>query len=93
MEPSPIPTCDGDLSRPLGGAVQDALLDSLHVLAVDGLANDKDLADKLKDLWLVPLPDLHPVFHGHDDVLRAVLSTVLGALLSSTLKQIQTGKH
>lgn len=84
MEASPSPTCNGDLGRPLGGAVQDALLDGLHVLAVDGLTNDKDLADKLKDLRLVPLPDLHPVFHGHDDVLRAVLSAVLGAFLRGT---------
>lgn len=39
------------------------------------------LQDDLEDLWTVLLPDLHPLLHGHDDILGLVLSSVLGALL------------
>ena len=74
-------TVDGDLGRPLGGAVQDALLDALHVAGVDHLGDVEHPADLLEDLRLVPLAYLHPVLHGHDDVLRAVLRPRLGALL------------
>lgn len=74
-------TVDADLGRPLGGAVQDALLDALHVLDVNHLGDAEQLPDLLKDLRLVPLADLHPVFHSHDDVLRPVLCPGLGALL------------
>jgi len=74
-------TVDGDLGRPLGGAVQDALLHRLHVLDVDRLGDGEHLSDLLEDLRLVPLADLHPVLHGHDDVLRPVLRPRLGALL------------
>ena len=77
-------TCDGDLGRPLGGPVQDALFDGLHLLGVDGFADDKHFPDEFEDFRLVPLPDLHPVLHGHDDILGLVLSSVLGALLSGT---------
>lgn len=74
-------TVDGDLGRPLGRAVQDVLLDALHVLRVHHLGDVEDLPDLLKDLRLVPLADLHPVLHGHDDVLRPVFGAGLGALL------------
>lgn len=77
-------TCDGDLRGPLGGAVQHALLDGLHLLSMNGFADDKNLPDELKDFWFVPLPDLHPVFHGHNNILSPVFSSVLGALLRST---------
>lgn len=86
IEPFQSETCagrtvDGDLGRPLGGAVQDALLDALHVLRVDHLGDVEQLPDLLEDLWLVPLANLHPVLHSHDDVLRPVLRPRLGALL------------
>ena len=74
-------TGDADLGRPLGGAVQHALLDLLHLGAVGGLVQSEHLLDLLEDLRLVPLPDLHAVLQHHDDVLRAVLRAVLGALL------------
>ena len=74
-------TGDADLGRPLGGAVQHALLDLLHLGAVGGLVQSENLLDLLEDLGLVPLADLHAVLQDHDDVLRAVLRTVLGALL------------
>ncbi len=74
-------TVDGDLGRPLGGAVQDVLLDAFHVLDVDHLVDVKQLPDLLKDLRFVPLADLHPVLHSHDDVLRPVLCPSLGAFL------------
>lgn len=77
-------TGDGDLGGPLGGPVQHALLDGLHLLRMDGFTDDKDLPDEIEDFRFVPFPDLHPVLHGHNDVLSAVLSAVLGALLSST---------
>lgn len=50
---------------------------------MDGFADDKHLPDELKDLGFVPLPDLHSVLHGHDDVLSAVLGAMLRALLGS----------
>lgn len=77
-------TCDGDLGRPLGGAVQDALFDGLHLLSVDSFTDDKDFPDQFKDLWFVPLSDLHPVLHGHDDVLGLVFRSVFRTLLSRT---------
>lgn len=70
-------TCDGDLGGPFGGAVQHALLDALHVLGVNHFRNDEHFPDLLKDLGLVSLADLHPVFHSHDDVLRPILCTRL----------------
>lgn len=75
-------TSDADLGRPLGRAVQHALLDRLHLLRVCGLGHSEDFLDELEDLGLVALPDLHAVFEHHDDVLRPVLCPVLGALLS-----------
>ena len=75
-------TSDGDLGGPLGGAVQDALFDGLHLLAVEGLVDAEHIPDDVEHLGLVPLPDLHAVLHGHDDVLGAVARTVLRALLS-----------
>lgn len=57
------------------------MLNVLHVLGVDHLGDVEHFTDLLKDLWLVPLADFHPVFHGHDDVLRPVLRPGLGALL------------
>lgn len=51
---------------------------------MNGFADDKNLPDELKDFWFVPLPDLHPVFHGHNNILSPVFSSVLGALLRST---------
>lgn len=50
---------------------------------MDGFADDKHLPDEFEDLWFVPFPDLHPVLHGHNDILSAVFSTMLGALLRS----------
>lgn len=76
-------TCDGDLGRPLGGAVEDTLLDGLHLLSMNGFADDKHLPDEFEDLWFVPFPDLHPVLHGHNNILSAVFSSMLGALLRS----------
>ena len=80
-------TVDGDLGRPLGGPVQDALLDALHVLSVDHLGDVEHPPDLLEDLRLVPLADLHPVLHGHDDVLRPVLRPRLGALLGRSWRR------
>lgn len=48
---------------------------------MDHLGDVEELSDLLKDLRLVPLADLHPVLHGHDDVLRPVLRPSLGTLL------------
>lgn len=74
-------TSDADLGRPLGRAVQHALLDRLHLLRVRSLGHSENLLDELEDLRFVALPDLHAVLEHHDDVLRTVLSPVLGALL------------
>lgn len=74
-------TSDADLGRPLGCAVQHALLDRLHLLRMRGLGHGEDLLDELEDLGFVALPDLHAVLEHHDDVLRPVLCPVLGALL------------
>lgn len=60
------------------------MLDALHVLDMYHLVDVKELPDLLKDLWLVPLADLHPVLHSHDDVLRPVLRPSLGTLLSGS---------
>lgn len=60
------------------------MFDALHVLDVDHLGDVEDPPDLLEDLRLVPLADLHPVLHGHDDVLRPVLSPGLGTLFSSS---------
>lgn len=46
------------------------------------LGDREDLLDKLEDLRLVALADLHAVLQHHDDVLRAVFSAMLGTLLS-----------
>lgn len=87
-------TVDADLGRPLGGAVQDALLDALHVLDVNHLGDAEQLPDLLKDLGLVPLADFHPVFHSHDDVLRPVLCSSLGAFLCrSWIGQREKGSY
>lgn len=40
-------------------------------------ADHEHIPDELEDLRFVPLPDLHAVLHGHDDVLRAIFSTML----------------
>lgn len=77
----PSLTCDADLGRPLGGSVQHALLDLLHLRDVGGLEDGKYFLNELKDLRLVSLADLHAVLQNHDDVLRPVLCTVFGALL------------
>ena len=42
---------------------------------------------EFKDLWLISLPDLHSVFHGHDDVVSLVISTMFGTFLSSTYQK------
>lgn len=76
-------TCYGDLGRPLRRPVQHALLDALHLLAMDGLTDYEDVADQVEDLRLVPLADLHAVLHSHYDVLGAIFGPVLGALLRS----------
>lgn len=52
------------------------------MLSVDHLRHVEHLPDFLKNLGLVSLTDLHSVLHGHDDVLRPVFCTGLGALLS-----------
>ncbi|TNN59003.1 hypothetical protein EYF80_030741 [Liparis tanakae] len=77
----PTLTCDADLGRPFGGAVEHALFDLLHVGDVGGLGGGEHLLDEFEDLWLVPLADLHAVFENHDDVLGSVLRAVFGALL------------
>lgn len=86
-------TCDADLSRPLGGAVQHALLDLLHVGDVRGLYHGKHLLDELEDLGFVPLADLHAVLENHDDVLGPVLRPVFGALLSGSWLGAEHKKH
>lgn len=52
------------------------------MLGVEHLGDGKDGTYRLEDLRLVALADLHPVLHGRDDVLCAVLCTGLGAFLS-----------
>lgn len=74
-------TCDADFGGPFGRAVQHTLFDSLHLLCVGALGDGEDLLDQLEDLGLVALTDLHAVLQHHDDVLRAVFRTMLGALL------------
>ena len=54
------------------------------MLNVDQLGGVEDPPDLLEDLRLVPLTDLHPVLHGHDDVLRPVLGPSFGAFFSSS---------
>lgn len=75
-------TCDADLGRPLRGAVQHALLDLLHLGYMSSLDDGEHFLNELKDLWFVPLTDLHTVFKNHDNVLGSVLCAVFGALLS-----------
>lgn len=75
-------TCDADLGRPLRGAVQHALLDLLHLGYMSSLDDAEHFLNELKDLWFVPLTDLHTVFKNHDNVLGSVLCAVFGALLS-----------
>lgn len=74
-------TCDADLGRPFGGAVEHALFDLLHVGDVSGLDDGEHLLNQLKDFRFVPLADLHAIFENHDDVLGSVLRPVFGALL------------
>ena len=38
--------------------------------------------DELEYLWRFPLPLLHPILHGGDDVVCLVFGAVLAALLS-----------
>lgn len=79
-----VGTIDGDIGRPFGGAFQNTLLDALHVLRMYHFGDIENFPDLLKDLRLVPLTDLHPVFHSHDHVLCAIFSTRLGTLLCSS---------
>lgn len=77
-------TCDADLGRPFGRAVEDALFDLLHVGYMGGFWHAKHVLDQLENLWLVPLSDLHAVLQDHDDVLGPILGSVLGAFLCSS---------
>lgn len=77
------PTCNADLGRPLGGPIQHCLLGHLQVAVEFLLGHVEHLLDDFEDLWAVLLPDLHPLLHGHDDVLGLVLSSVFGAFLHS----------
>lgn len=49
---------------------------------MSSLDDAEHFLNELKDLWFVPLTDLHTVFKNHDNVLGSVLCTVFGALLS-----------
>lgn len=80
-------TRDTDLGRPFGGAIQDTLLDSLHLLCMRGLGDSKDLLNQLKDLGLIALTNLHAVLQHHDDILCPVLCSVLGTFLSRSCVQ------
>lgn len=80
-------TCDADLGWPLGGTIQDALLDSFHLLGVGSLGDSKDLLDQLKDLRFIALPDLHAIFQHHDDVLCPVFCSMLGTFLRRSWTQ------
>ena len=74
-------TCDGDLCGPLGGPLQHGLLGSLQVGGEVLLGDPEHLLDDLEHLGTVLLSDLHPLLHGHDDVLGLVFGAVFGALL------------
>lgn len=74
-------TGDADLGRPLGRSIQDTLLDLLHMRHMRGLDDCKHVLNQLEYLRLVPFTDLHAVFQHHDDVLRAILSSMLRAFL------------
>ncbi|KAF3821282.1 hypothetical protein GH733_011435 [Mirounga leonina] len=52
-------TSDGNFGRPFGGAIQYTLLHCFHLLHMGNFAHSKDISDNLKDLWLIPLSDLH----------------------------------
>lgn len=76
-------TSDGNLGRPFGGAIQYTLLHCFHLLHMGNFAHSKDIPDNFKDLWLIPLSDLHAVLHGHDYVLGPVLSSMFRTLFCS----------
>lgn len=74
-------TCDADLGRPFGGAIEHTLFDLLHLGDMGGLGHGEHFLNEFEDLRLVPLTDLHAVLKDHDDILSSVLRTMLGALL------------
>lgn len=43
---------------------------------VSGFGDGEHFLNELKDLWFVPLADLHAVLKNHDDVLGSVLCTM-----------------
>lgn len=57
-----IRTCDADFGRPLRGAIKHALFDLLHLGYMGCLDDAEDFLNELKDLWFVPLTDLHAIF-------------------------------
>lgn len=55
-------TCDADFGWPLWGAIKHALFDLLHLGYMGCLDDAEDFLNELKDLWFVPLTDLHAIF-------------------------------
>lgn len=55
-------TCDADLGWPLRGAIKHALFDLLHLGYMGCLDDSEDFLNELKNLWFVPLTDLHAIF-------------------------------
>lgn len=95
----PSLTRDCDLCWPFWGAIKHALLHCLHLLSMCQFALTEHISDQVKDLWLVPLPDFHAILHCHDEILGAVFSSMLRALLccscapESTQCSSETDKH
>ena len=62
-------------------------MDNTFIKRLDSLLN------QIKDLRFVAFPYLHPISHGHDDVLRLVFSAMFGTLLGRSCESKTTPRR
>lgn len=77
-------TSNGDLGRPLGRPLEHSLFGTLQVSAEVLFGELEHVLDELEHLGSVLLADLHPLLHGHDNVLGFILRAMLRAFLDCT---------